>query len=105
MVKCPVCNLGEFDSSSVERTFAVDGCWILVRNIPAQVCDICGETTYGEAEAARLEQILAGHEQPIDSCLMPVFEFDVPYAARTTRPSRRPQRSHGTSAAKSTDAA
>lgn len=41
-------------------TFTADkgGCIIVVRNVPAQICDQCGEASYSNAVAQKLEQIV-----------------------------------------------
>ena len=41
-------------------TFTADmgGCIIVVKNVPSRVCDQCGETSYNDEVAKRLEQIV-----------------------------------------------
>ena len=41
-------------------TFTADmgGCIIAVKNVPSCVCDQCGETSYNDKVAKRLEQIV-----------------------------------------------
>ena len=41
-------------------TFTVDmgGCIVVVKNVPSQVCDQCGEASYISEVAKRLEQIV-----------------------------------------------
>jgi len=36
----------------------IDSCVIIVRNAPSQICVQCGEVSYSDAVAARLEQIV-----------------------------------------------
>ena len=40
-------------------TFSVDmgNCIVIVKNVPSFVCDQCGEVSYSDAVASRLEQI------------------------------------------------
>jgi len=105
MANCPICNLGEFESLKFDRPFAVDGHWVLVQNIPAQVCDTCGETTYAEADAARIQDILAGQETPVDFCRIPVFDFGRPASSAADPKMKAHRRLHSAPKAKSTDAA
>jgi YgiT-type zinc finger domain-containing protein len=41
-------------------TFTADrgGCIIVVKNVPAQICDQCGETSYSNMVTQKLEQIV-----------------------------------------------
>jgi YgiT-type zinc finger domain-containing protein len=41
-------------------TFTTDigSCIIAVKNVPSQICDQCGEVSYGDDVARRLEQII-----------------------------------------------
>jgi hypothetical protein len=90
---------------SVDRAFAVKERWVLVRSIPAQVCDVCGETTYAEADATRIQRILAGQETPVAFCRVPLFDFTEPASSGTAPKARGRQRLHKAPTAKSTDAA
>ena len=41
-------------------TFMVDigNCIVIVKNVPSQVCSQCGETSYSDSVAKKLEQIV-----------------------------------------------
>jgi len=41
-------------------TFTADmgGCIVVIKNVPSRVCDQCGEASYSDAVARRLEQIV-----------------------------------------------
>jgi len=43
-------------------TFTVDmgGCIVVVKNVPSHVCGQCGEASYADEVAQRLEQIVRG---------------------------------------------
>jgi len=103
--KCPIRNLVEFESLKVDRPFAVDGHWALVQNIPAQVCDACGETTYAEPDATRIQQVLAGVETPVDFCRVPLFDFGRPFSSAAEPKMKPHRRLHSAPKPKSTDAA
>ena len=36
----------------------VDNCFIIVKNVPSQVCGQCGEVSYSDEVAAKLERIV-----------------------------------------------
>jgi YgiT-type zinc finger domain-containing protein len=41
-------------------TFTADmgGCIVVIKNVPSRVCDQCGESSYSDETAQRLEQIV-----------------------------------------------
>jgi len=41
-------------------TFTADmgGCIVVIKNVPSRVCDQCGESSYSDEVARRLEQIV-----------------------------------------------
>lgn len=45
-MKCPICKHGETQSSEASITLERDGAVLVVRNVPAEVCDNCGEAYY-----------------------------------------------------------
>jgi YgiT-type zinc finger domain-containing protein len=51
-MKCVVCKLGETSPGFTTVTLERDGAALVVRKVPAQVCDNCGEA-YVSAEVTR----------------------------------------------------
>jgi YgiT-type zinc finger domain-containing protein len=51
-MKCAVCKLGETRKGHTTVTLERDGAALVVRKVPAQVCDNCGEA-YVSAEVTR----------------------------------------------------
>ena len=41
-------------------TFTADmgGCIVVIKNVPSRICDQCGESSYNDETARRLEQIV-----------------------------------------------
>jgi YgiT-type zinc finger domain-containing protein len=39
-------------------TADMDGCIVVIKNVPSSVCEQCGEASYSDATARRLEQIV-----------------------------------------------
>ncbi|MCL2159519.1 MAG: type II toxin-antitoxin system MqsA family antitoxin [Oscillospiraceae bacterium] len=56
-MKCFMCK-GHVEDKPT--TFMVDlgNCIVIVKNVPSQVCSQCGETSYGNDVAHRLEKIV-----------------------------------------------
>jgi YgiT-type zinc finger domain-containing protein len=42
-MKCPICKYGETRSGEASITLERDGAVLVVRNVPAEICDNCGE--------------------------------------------------------------
>ena len=57
-MKCFLCK-GTLENKLT--TFMVDlgNCIVIVKNVPSQVCTQCGEVSYSDEVAARLEQIIS----------------------------------------------
>jgi YgiT-type zinc finger domain-containing protein len=53
-VKCPICKQGQTAPGVTTVTFDRPGTTILVRDVPAQVCDSCGEAFVDSAVSASL---------------------------------------------------
>ena len=39
-------------------TTDMDGCIVIIKNVPSRICEQCGETSYDNEVAHRLEQII-----------------------------------------------
>jgi YgiT-type zinc finger domain-containing protein len=52
MVKCPICRHGETRLGAATVPFERDGMTIVVREVPARVCENCGEVFHEEAVTA-----------------------------------------------------
>jgi len=54
------------------------GQWVLVTNVPASTCDVCGETTFGQEIAERLADIIApdSTEQPTGFRRCPEYDIE-----------------------------
>ncbi len=52
-MKCPICKHGETRSGAVSVTLERNGATVVFKDVPAQVCDTCGEENVDEKTAAR----------------------------------------------------
>jgi YgiT-type zinc finger domain-containing protein len=57
-MKCVLCRTGETRLGTTTETYEVDGTVVVVRAVPAQVCQQCGESYTDEATTRRLEAIV-----------------------------------------------
>jgi YgiT-type zinc finger domain-containing protein len=56
-MKCVVCHHGETRAGGATITLDRDDLTLVVRNVPAQICETCGEEYVAEPEAKRLLDI------------------------------------------------
>lgn len=57
-MKCLVCKQGDLKPGTTTVTVERDGTTVVIRDVPADVCDTCGEDYLDAAIAASLELIL-----------------------------------------------
>ena len=58
MEKCFYCK-GDMVDDFSNYMVDLDGCFIIVRNVPCHKCSQCGEVSYNGEVVARLEEIVA----------------------------------------------
>lgn len=54
MMKCKICKTGEFKPGITTVTLERDNTVIVIKDVPAQVCDNCGEYYLAEDVSARI---------------------------------------------------
>jgi HTH-type transcriptional regulator / antitoxin MqsA len=62
---CDVCGCDKFRVESVNETFRVEDRVFVVENIPAQVCERCGEAIFAADVAEQVRRLIHGPHQPI----------------------------------------
>lgn len=55
---CPACHVGHLHDERGTYTQWYEGQLVVVPNVPAQVCDYCGETHFHPVVLERLQQLL-----------------------------------------------
>lgn len=73
MFKCHVCGNGTARSESVSEVFTIDGRPVLVEQIPAAVCERCGEATFSRETTERIRRLIHEPDQPIRTVPLEVF--------------------------------
>jgi len=53
-MRCPICKHGQTEVGTATVTLERDGVTVVFRNVPAQVCQTCGEEYVDEATTGRL---------------------------------------------------
>ena len=64
MNSCTVCLADESREELVEEVFSANGKYVLVKNVPAQVCARCGEESFSAKTAESIRVIVNGEATP-----------------------------------------
>ena len=75
MSECSVCSAQEIRDAFVDEVFHVDGRWVLVGGIPAEVCMRCGEQSFSPDTAEKVRLMVHGEAKAITSVSMQVYDF------------------------------
>ena len=75
MFQCHVCGSTESKQVLVEEGFRMDHKHILVKRIPATVCDRCGEKIFSRETTERIRRMVHGESKPVESISMDVFDY------------------------------
>jgi YgiT-type zinc finger domain-containing protein len=75
MFKCSVCASQESREEFVDEGFQIDGKYMLVDHIPANVCARCGEETFSREKTEKILLMVHGQAKPKKSITLEVFEF------------------------------
>ncbi len=71
-MKCALCRTGETEPGRTTETYELGGSVVVVRRVPAEVCQQCGEASTDEATTARLEVIV---DQARDAGVVVIQEY------------------------------
>jgi YgiT-type zinc finger domain-containing protein len=77
-VKCEVCGVGTRRSQQIRYSLLLGDRLVVVENVPAEVCDHCGETTLSPDTVDSLQQTVWQSRQPVKVLEAPVYEFAAP---------------------------
>jgi YgiT-type zinc finger domain-containing protein len=69
-MRCVVCRSGEAKPGTATVTIERDGAVVVVRGVPARICENCGEEYLEEGEVARLQVL-------VEATMTPGVRFEV----------------------------
>jgi HTH-type transcriptional regulator / antitoxin MqsA len=75
MFHCHVCGGNTAKQELVSEIFTVEGRPVQVVDIPAQVCERCGEPTFGRETTEKIRQLVHSAKSPVKTVAMDVFAF------------------------------
>jgi YgiT-type zinc finger domain-containing protein len=73
-MKCVFCG-GKVEKKKITFSYEEDDKYLLVENVPAEVCTKCGEKTYSPKVVDELLKFTKDEFQPIKTVEVPVFDF------------------------------
>ncbi|MBI5237878.1 MAG: type II toxin-antitoxin system MqsA family antitoxin [Deltaproteobacteria bacterium] len=73
-MKCVFCG-GEAERKLVTFSYEEDDKYLLVENVPAEVCAKCGEKTYSPQVTDELLRFAKEEFKPAKTIAVPVFDF------------------------------
>jgi YgiT-type zinc finger domain-containing protein len=54
MASCPICRQGELRPGTSDEVMTHDGMTLVIKDVPADICDTCGEAFFSESVTQRL---------------------------------------------------
>ncbi len=75
MFQCHVCGSKDYKNVLIEEVFLIEHKPTLVKNIPATVCNRCGEKIFSRETTEKIRRMVHGESKPIKSISMDVFDY------------------------------
>ena len=75
MFRCHVCGSTEAKEDFVDEVFQIDHKHLLVQQIPAMVCERCGEKIFSRETTEKIRRMIHGEAKPVKSVSMDVFSY------------------------------
>lgn len=75
MNTCHVCGSERYHSELVDEVFTHNGTFVLVKQIPARVCENCGELTFSRETTEKVRRMIHGDSKPVTRVEVPVYEY------------------------------
>ena len=73
MFRCHICGNATAKPDFVSEVFTIDGRRVLVEQIPAQICERCGEATFSRETTERVRRLVHGEGQASKTVSLDVF--------------------------------
>ena len=75
MFQCHSCGATSATQKKVNEFFQIDNRSVVIENIPALVCDRCGEETFLRETTEHVREIVHGQSQPVRAMHVDVFQY------------------------------
>jgi HTH-type transcriptional regulator / antitoxin MqsA len=70
------CGQTRCSEGQISKPFVLDGRIVLVQNIPAVICDACGEANFSAKVAERLRRMIHEPHKPVRVVSAEILAFD-----------------------------
>jgi YgiT-type zinc finger domain-containing protein len=74
-MRCPFCK-GDTEQQLIRYVQEYDGQVVIVENVPALVCDQCGETLFRPEIVEKLQRIVWGETPQTREVKVPFYDFE-----------------------------
>ena len=75
MFTCVVCSADQSLTELVDEVFKVDGRYVMVGDVPASVCQRCGERSFSRETTEKVRLLVHGQAATARSVPLQVYEF------------------------------
>ncbi len=75
MFTCAVCGCAESRMELVDEVFQIDGEYVMVEGVPAEVCRRCEERSFSRDTTEKVRRTIHEEAKPAKTVEMRVFEF------------------------------
>lgn len=72
---CTVCG-GPREEGRATLSYKLNGGWVIIENVPASICRLCGEKYFTPAVSERILEIARNTPTPTKTITIPVIVFD-----------------------------
>lgn len=72
--ECRICG-GSYTRRKISHTFRREGRLIVIDDVPAEVCDVCGDVLFTPQTSRKLDKLVADYEKRSPKDTAPVYEF------------------------------
>lgn len=69
-MKCLVCKSNEIENSTTTYFAQVNGCYVIIENVPCQKCHQCGETLFSMDVLEKIDDILERVEKIVSKVII-----------------------------------
>jgi YgiT-type zinc finger domain-containing protein len=76
-MKCPVCKNGKMEQKTIDYQTKNKNDFIIVKNVLANVCDVCGEAFLEYHTVKKIEEVVNNNTQPVGHIEVAVYDLVV----------------------------
>ena len=73
-MNCPICK-ANYENKPVSITLNYQGKWIIVENVPALVCEQCGEQSFEPAVVDKMQHMIWNKKKPNRYIKTPIYDL------------------------------